>query len=155
MSFAENRKLINDLKIFEAKIPQMVSEMGGIALNHFTKSFYNQGFTDETLARWKPRKQSRYRTRSGKIVDDTSRGILIGRGTGNLRKLRKLNQGSFSVIIKNNESTNRYARVHNEGLRSGRGKGFTMPKRQFIGYSHVMSRGIEKKIIQIIKTVYP
>jgi len=28
-----------------------------------------------------------------------------------------------------------YAAVHNEGLRAGRGKGFTMPKRQFIGKS--------------------
>jgi phage gpG-like protein len=26
-----------------------------------------------------------------------------------------------------------YAAIHNEGLRAGRGKGFKMPKRQFMG----------------------
>ena len=35
-----------------------------------------------------------------------------------------------------------YAIVHNEGLRAGRGKGFKMPKRQFIGESAVLNNKI-------------
>ena len=154
MTFNEHRKLLNDLKRFEAKVPQMVAEMGGIALNHFIGSFRNQGFTDETLDKWKPRKRTRYRTRSGNVVDDTTRGILIGKGSGTMRKLRKVKANRYTVFIKSNEASNRYARVHNEGLRSGRGNGFKMPKRQFVGYSRVMNARIEKKITQIIKTVY-
>ena len=35
-----------------------------------------------------------------------------------------------------------YASVHNNGERSGRGRGFKMPKRQFIGYSGKLNRNI-------------
>lgn len=154
MTFSEHRKLINDLKKFEAKIPKMVAEMGGIALNHFIMSFRNQGFTDNTLEKWKPRKRTRYTTRSGKVVDDTTRAILVGKGSGTLRKLQKRNVGKYSAVIYNNPASNRYARVHNEGLKAGRGSGFTMPKRQFVGYSRIMNARIERTIKQIIRTVY-
>lgn len=131
----------------------MVAEMGSIALKHFTESFSNQGFTDNTLVKWQPRKSTRYRQRSGKIVDDTTRGILIGKGTANLRKLRRVNIDRYTVAIKNNQATDKYARVHNDGLRAGRGKGFMMPKRQFMGNSAVMSRKIRTKLNSIIKNV--
>ena len=149
MDFNEHRKILNDLKRFEASVPKMVAEIGGTALNHFIMSFRNQGFTDKSLEKWKSRKKLFYRTRSGKKVNDQTRGILIG--TGNLRKLRKVNQGKYSVFIRSNDITNNYARVHNEELRAGRGNGFTMPKRQFVGYSSVMNDKIQAKINTIIK----
>ena len=155
MSYNENKKILNDLKRFEAKIPEMVSNMGGIALNHFTKSFANQGFTDTTLEKWQPRKRTRYRTRSGKEVDDTTRGILIGKGSGNLRRsLKRVSLGRYGVIITSNLP---YAKIHNDGL-MGRAWGkyaFKMPKRQFVGYSRVMNAKIESKIHSIIKKVLP
>jgi phage gpG-like protein len=154
VSFAENRKILNDLKKFDAKIPQMVSEMGSTAQNHFIKSFSNQGFTDEVLQKWKPRKKERYRTRGGKLVDDTSRGILIGKGSGQLRRsLRRVSLGRYGVMIKSDLP---YSRIHNEGL-MGKAWGkypFKMPQRQFVGYSRIMNRDIETKIKRIINTVY-
>jgi phage gpG-like protein len=36
-----------------------------------------------------------------------------------------------------------YARVHNEGLRAGRGRGFQMPRRQFIGESKELTKKVE------------
>ena len=153
MKFNEHKKLLNHLERFEKKVPQMVSEMGSIALKHFTESFSNQGFTDNTLVKWQPRKSTRYRQRSGKIVDDTTRGVLIGKGTANLRKLRRVNIDRYTIAIKNNQATDKYARVHNDGLRAGRGKGFMMPKRQFMGHSSVMSRKIRTKLNSIIKNV--
>lgn len=140
--FNEHKKILAQLRRFEAKVPKMVSEMGGIALSHFTRSFTNQGFTNENLQKWKPRKRTRYKTRSGKTVDDTTRGILIGKGTAQLMKLRRVNMGRYAVAIRNNAATGKYARVHNEGLRAGRGKGFQMTKRQFVGFSGVMNRKI-------------
>lgn len=148
------KKIDLDLKRFQSKVPKMVSEMGGIALSHFTKSFINQGFTDEHLVKWKPRKRTRYKTRSGKTVDDTTRGILIGKGTANLMKLRRVSVNRHTVDIRNNQVTSKYARVHNEGLRAGRGKGFQMPKRQFVGYSGVMNRKIIEMINNIVKQVF-
>jgi len=150
----EHVKILRDLRKFEAKVPKMVSEMGGIALKHFTKSFINQGFTDESLVKWKPRKRTRYKTRSGKVVNDTTRGILIGKGTANLMKLRRTKEGRYAVSIRNNETTGKYARVHNEGLRAGRGQGFQMPKRQFVGYSGVMNRRIIEMINKEIKSIF-
>ncbi|MGL4956537.1 MAG: phage virion morphogenesis protein [Bacteroidales bacterium] len=44
-------------------------------------------------------------------------------------------------------SSTPYAAVHNEGGRAGRGRGFQMPKRQFIG----AYKGIEKTIERIAK----
>ena len=48
-----------------------------------------------------------------------------------------------------------YGRVHNEGLRAGRGSGFIMPKRQFMGESEELNAliisEIERKLKQISK----
>lgn len=153
MAFNEHKKILKDLKRFEAKVPHMVSEMGAIGLNHFTQSFSNQGFTDSVLEKWQPRKRTSYRTRSGSRVNDTTRGILIGKGTANLRKLRKVRSGRYSIDIKSNPVTDKYARVHNEGLRAGRGNGFKMPKRQFIGYSKSMNDKIVRMINRTIATL--
>lgn len=39
-----------------------------------------------------------------------------------------------------------YAAVHNEGLKAGRGKGFKMPQRQFMGHTEELAK-IQKDII--------
>ena len=46
-----------------------------------------------------------------------------------------------------------YAAVHNEGLRAGRGKGFTMPRRQFIGKSKALDGKIRKIITTTINDI--
>lgn len=147
----QHKRILADLSRMEKSVPKMVAEMGAIAQTHFTMSFNNQGFTDEHLEKWKPRKREGYRTRSGKLVDDTTRGILIGKGTGNLRKLRRVPIGRYSIEIRSNAAAKDYARVHNEGLRAGRGNGFMMPKRQFAGYSGVMDRKIRKMVFVTFK----
>ena len=46
-----------------------------------------------------------------------------------------------------------YGRVHNEGLRAGRGAGFTMPRRQFMGehpeLNDLIIKKLEEKLNQI------
>lgn len=39
-----------------------------------------------------------------------------------------------------------YAQVHNEGLKAGRGNGFQMPKRQFLGETKRMNSAVKNKI---------
>lgn len=145
--FAEHRKVLQALKEFESSIQDMVTDMGNTALNHTLESFRNQGFTDEGLVKWKPRK----RNRDGR---DEGRGILIGRGSGTtgLRgSYRKIQRGRWAVSIVNSK---KYAAVHNEGLRAGRGTGFKMPERRMIGNSATMNRKIIHKINQRIKRIY-
>lgn len=46
-----------------------------------------------------------------------------------------------------------WAKVHNEGGKAGRGNGFTMPKRQFVGVTERMKGKIEEKIKREIEKI--
>ena len=152
--------------------------MGQVALNHFVKSFRDQGFTDENFEPWKRRKKKdsrRGRVRQGSatysqevyspdgsllrrtekvtlnslVASVKNRATLVK--TGALRRsLRKTNIGKYRVRITSNLP---YSRVHNEGLRAGRGGGFTMRKRQFAGKSAIMDRKIKAKLHTRIRTI--
>lgn len=95
------------------ELPKMTDIMLTTAVNHFSDNFKKQGFDNNGVEKWQPRKRKFYRTRSGKRVDDTTRGILIGKGSGRLsRSLRKRRLTLLSGVI---TSPLIYARVHNEG----------------------------------------
>lgn len=142
-TFAEHRKILKQLEAFKPKLDKAVNAMGVLAKNHFTESFRNQGFTDESLEAWKPRKRTE-RSRMG------SRAILVKSG----RLRRSLSVRRFGALAVKITTDVPYARVHNDGLRSGRGKGFIMPKRQFIGYSGKLNRKIIAKFDSYIKSVF-
>lgn len=129
------------MQMAEKTIADMVDTMGIYAINHYKKSFTDGGFTDVSFKAWKQRKRSR---------DNDSRAILVK--TGNLKRsltYRKI--GRYSVRIESNVP---YAKVHNEGLRSGRGRGFTMPERKFVGHSERLSRKIELKLRSNIENIF-
>lgn len=141
MKFNEARKIVKDMQMAEKTIADMVDTMGIYAINHYKKSFTDGGFTDLSFKAWKQRKRSR---------DNEGRAILVK--TGNLKRsltYRKI--GRYSVRIESNVP---YAKVHNEGLRSGRGKGFTMPERKFVGYSERLSRKIELRLRANIEKIF-
>jgi phage gpG-like protein len=103
------------------------------------KNFRTESFTDKAPIPWKPRKVN------PKDKDTKKRMLLVGptRNAGLLRR-----QATNGVVSGNRVTFNvavAYGKVHNEGLRAGRGKGFTMPKRQFIGDSAVLNERIERK----------
>ena len=128
-----------------------VVEVGNTAKNFFVENFRKQGFDDKTVQRWKPRKRTTYKTKSGRIVNDTTRAILVQ--TGDLRRsiIRVPNRAAMSVKIQTDLI---YAKVHNEGLRAGRGKGFIMPKRQFIGDSYNLNEKVKAVIVKRLDKVF-
>lgn len=128
-----------------------VVEVGNTAKNFFVENFRKQGFDDKTVQRWKPRKRTTYRTKSGRIVNDTTRAILVK--TGDLRRsiIRVPNRAAMSVKIQTDLI---YAKVHNDGLRAGRGKGFIMPKRQFIGDSYNLNEKVKAVIVKRLDKVF-
>lgn len=142
MAFNQNAKILfKQAKKFEKEFNTLRDIMGVEALKHFNKSWRDQGFTDDNLKRWDQRKKAR----NGR---DKGRGRAILVKSGALRRsLSKKNAGRMAVFI---TSPLPYANVHNEGLRAGRGRGFKMPKRQFVGYSHVLMRKIEQKLAKKI-----
>ena len=138
-------------KAMEAALTDMLIT----AQNHFTENFRKQGFDDRIVEKWQPRKRQFYRTKGGRRVDDSTRGILIGKGTGTLRRsLRRLKTSRYSGIIYVTGNANKYAKVHNDGLRAGRGRGFIMPKRQFVGDSYNMFQKIDRKVRQRLDRIF-
>lgn len=137
-----NAKIVKDMAVkMERAIAASISTAAVMARNHFVLSFRNQGFTDETLKRWQPRKNEI----SGGIARvRRSRAILVQ--SGNLRNSIKASVRGNSIVI---SSDLPYAGIHNDGgngLAWGRTP-FTMTKRQFIGNSAVLNR----KILGLLK----
>jgi phage gpG-like protein len=128
-----------------------VVEVGNTAKNFFVENFRKQGFDDKTVQRWKPRKRTTYRTKSGRIVNDTTRAILVKEGDLRRSIIRVPNRAAMSVKIQTDLI---YAKVHNEGLRAGRGKGFIMPKRQFIGDSYNLNEKVKAVIVKRLDKVF-
>lgn len=143
-------KIVNAQKKVRQAIQDSVTVMGTEALNHFTKSFRNQGFEDATIERWQPRKNeisggiARVRKR-----DAGSRAILVKSGALR-RSLFKYRSGVYQMTIK---SPLPYAKVHNDGLKAGR-NGFKMPKRQFVGNSSKLIAKISKIIDRKINVAF-
>lgn len=126
------KKYSVDIKnFFTNDLPDIV---GIEATNHFKKSFNNQGFTDKALVKWKPRK-TRYRNSTA-----NNKPILTQSGElGNSITYRK----QPGIVIVSTDKV--YAEPHNAGTRAGRGKGFIMIKRQFMGRSVVVLQKIQNK----------
>lgn len=138
MGFNEARKIKAQRLKVQANIKAVVTIMGNDALNHFKGSFENQGFTDQYLSKWQPRKRVRYKGRN-----ETTRAILVK--TGRLRRsLQKSNKGLTAVTIKTNVP---YAVFHNEG--TGR-----LPKRQFVGHSRKLIDSLRNKLDKKIKDAF-
>lgn len=184
MAFNEHKKIAQAKREFLKVLDEMVPVMGNDALNHFKGSFTDQGFTNESTEKWKPRKRPD-RKRPG-------RAILID--TGRLRRSLRYRKGrKYEVVIKSNVP---YAKIHNEGgeidvssrkgsgtintyvrgsggfvdgkFKSGRKKKVQLlgaayetgpytikiPKRQFVGYSGKLNRRLIDKFDKRIKTIF-
>ena len=90
-----------------------IVDVGNTAKVFFVESFRKQGFDDKTVQKWKPRKRTSYTTKSGKVVDDTTRAILVK--TGDLRRSiirNPANRAALSIKISTDLA---YAKIHNDG----------------------------------------
>ncbi|MCP4502063.1 MAG: phage virion morphogenesis protein [Deltaproteobacteria bacterium] len=142
---AERKKFIlsdiikKDLKGWERQKKVIPPLLANEMVNDFTQNFTRQGFRNVNTKKWKARKGN----------TDPGRGILIGKGSGNklFRSIKAIKVNSNRVLV---GSSVHYAGVHNYGLRAGRGKGFQMPKRQFIGYSKTLRDNLIKLILKRI-----
>lgn len=131
----EARKIKQALNQFKGELDNMVTIMGNDAINHFKDSFTNQGFTDDSLDKWKPRKRAERKR--------TTRAILVK--TGRLkRSLTKRQVDRLSVRVSSNVP---YALRHNEGLSR-------MPKRQFVGYSRKLNDQLKQKFDRKIRKIF-
>ena len=126
------KEKLAELQRMKSTLP---TKLANEAKNHFLQSFRDGGFTDRNLSKWKPRKVN--------TKNNIGRGILVK--TGNLRRSIKVRYVSFDRVVIGSYGLV-YAAVHNYGQRAGRGKGFKMPKRQFIGNSVQLENRMKKMV---------
>lgn len=120
--------------------------IGKKAVDMFTENFQNEGFQNANLEPWKEVKRRQNPRTKGAAKN---RKILTGK-TGDLGRSIKYDPGEASVTIYSDVP---YAAVHNEGLRAGRGAGFQMPQRQFIGDSLEVDEMIETEIDNMMNQI--
>lgn len=134
-------------------MPKVISVEG---LTHFEESFDNQGYTDKNLTKWKRRKFNQKRTTKKGVESaafrhfkrkDAGRAILVSHQTDtkgpHLKDTLRTKTTDTQVIFATNKE---YAQVHNEGGRAGRGRGFIMERRQFMGPSEELNKKINQKL---------
>jgi phage gpG-like protein len=133
---------------------------GKTAVSYFKKNFQNEGWG---RVKWQEVKRRTPGTKAYKSASKhhqarTTRKILAG-DTGDLARsieVKYVAKGEVVVWTAPSAFTKEpYGRVHNEGLRAGRGSGFIMPKRQFMGESEQLNAlivsEIERKLKQIAR----
>lgn len=120
-----------------------------VAVGYFKKSFQTESWN---RVKWKDVKR-RMPGWTRKEGATQTRKILTGE-TGDLgRSIQsdKSRTGSGKAVVWTapssfTRSDRIYAAVHNEGLKAGRGKGFIMPKRQFMGESPELNKLIVEEL---------
>jgi len=110
-------------------------KVGNIAINEAKDNFRREGFMDRSVKRWKPRKKP-----------DPGRAILV-KSSMLKKSIRRISVSSKRVTVGSKGKAAVYAGVHNYGLKAGRGKGFKMEQRQFLGPSHTT----DKRIVILLK----
>lgn len=147
------------LKMQQAYNHDLPLIVGNEAVRLFKQNFQKEGFFGRP---WKEvqRRQTHtvsVRTKSGVRTRTVgrakgaagSRRILTG-DTGDLGRSIKMKTAPAQVIVYSDVP---YSGVHNEGLRAGRGRGFKMPKRQFIGDDPQLQDALRKKIENYLKNI--
>lgn len=148
MAFNEARKITKKQQEMYVAVNAMRTYMKKEALNHSKKAFNDEGFTNNTLIKWKPLKRKRERPyTNNKILNKT--GAL----KNSLKVRVKTTKLEFSVNVYSDKI---YADIHNYGMYGnafGR-KRFKMPKRQFLGYSKVLDRKLESYFRNRINKIF-
>lgn len=150
----EARKLQQAQVKLQKSLNDFVVVMGVDAKNHFVKSFRNQGFEDDSIQKWQPRKGEIIGNGIAKVrkKDLSSRAILVK--SGDLKRSVRVIRKSYRTIVLGSDLP--YAQIHNDGLQgTAFGKyRFKMPKRQFIGHSKKLIDRLRDKLDKRIVNVF-
>jgi len=111
--------------------------VGNAAKNHFLKGFsvgdqQGGGFTNNSRGGWEKRKKITRRQRGKNLLVDSGDLRRFIQAKGILKRTFERTEIGVKGI--------RYARIHNEG---GRIRGGSMPKREYIGDSDVLTRKLK------------
>lgn len=131
------RTELNGLKKVFKQLPHIA---GNAAVEVSQKSFAQEQFADKgKSSKWAPRKKD------GKKSRNKRSALLVDSGEL-LKSIDYKVEGGTTILTSNAKSSKGYyyAEVHNEGGHAGRGAGFEMPKRKFMGSSPEIDKEVEK-----------
>jgi phage gpG-like protein len=106
--------------LLHKELPEFVEQQ---AQKIVDESFQKETYQDGQSTHWKERKND---NESAKQRQE--RRALLVKSSKLIRSVEAERRGDEIIIGSDAE----YAQVHNEGLKAGKGKGFNMPKRQFM-----------------------
>jgi phage virion morphogenesis protein len=135
-------RVIENFKRVKVELPLVLAN---VTRNDFAQNFKDESFEGQ---HWQDVKR---RIGSGKGRSESA--ILVQSGALRRAVLNSLKVANFD-IIKFVVTDVDYASVHNYGLRAGRGKGFNMPKRQFMGDTHQLRAKQLEKIRQYVDRIW-
>lgn len=133
-------------KILEGMRPDMqqIAELAAATVvSYFKGSFRRKGFAGKA---WPPAKA----VRSGKRRN----GSLMVRSAALLNSVRAAEVAPDRVVWAAGNDKVPYAQVHNEGGRAGRGAGFDMPQRQFMGEAEELERQLTRRIETYMRGIF-
>lgn len=147
-AFNEHKKISKKAQEMYVALNDMRSKMKKEALNHSLKAFDDEGWSNNSLIKWKRLKRKREQPyTNNKILNKT----------GALKRSIKVKANSsredYNVTVYSNKI---YADIHNWGLR-GKAFGkypFKMPKRQFMGYSKILDKKLQRIFDLRIRKVF-
>jgi phage gpG-like protein len=125
------RRLANSMPQLERKILNDVIAVEAERIH--AENFRAEAFIDAAPQKWPARKKA--------DKDPAKRALLVKTGTLKGHALKGRVQSDAVAFV----FPLAYEKVHNEGGQAGRGAGFKMPKRQFVGESQVLTGRIKKK----------
>ncbi len=127
-------KLNQSLQKLEKQKSDLPQALAEATQQYFNKSFDNQAWNGRPWQNRKPQKTSNTKPilqKTGALKNAVSHSLV------------KTDFKSLKFEVQNIP----YAKVHNDGLKAGRGRGFKMPQRQFIGHTEELAN-IQKNIIK-------
>jgi len=129
-------RVIQNIKRLKVKLPKVLALE---TKNHFLNDNFNK--QEFEGAKWAPVKRQSKKGGSSRNQSAT----LVQ--SGKLRRAvnNSIQTATFESIVLQVKDVP-YGKVHNDGLKAGRGAGFIMPKRQFIGDSEPL-RKLQRKVI--------
>lgn len=118
------QRVIANLQKVKVELPKLLAND---TKNHFVRSFNSSKWDGKDWKEVERRKEGA-RVKKSRSTEH----ILVQSGRLRRALINSIKNADWAKI-KLELTDVPYARVHNEGLRAGRGSGFQMPKRQFVG----------------------
>jgi phage gpG-like protein len=131
------RQLQAQLQGLEQQILRDVIQVEAEAFH--AENFRKEGFQDAGLQPWPQRKNA--------DKNPARRALLVKTGAMKRHATKGTTRGNQVDF----EFPLAYMRVHNEGGKTGRGAGFQMPKRQYVGPSAYLEAKIQAKVLALLK----